>query len=397
MIGGDYMVMKFICESCKNEYSRETYTARDSKDTKKFWRDREGTEYGLCRECWQKQKEEKKEAERQKAEEESKALALPELQGTEKQIAWANQLRLSLVDKYMTRQKALNEKIEQESDARLVELRCRMESTYNFIINNKLTARWWIDNRENTIGEMFAKAEQEMKARELEETPEGKAALEEIQKIRVLRPEKPVDESMVEVKIAEKTVTVVSKKDERIIKACKDLGFKWDPQSGWVKGISFRNGHAVDRAAEIGNKLLSIGFPVTIDNDEAAKKAVNADFEPECTRWISTGKEDHSKLCVEWEGMNDSLYRAARSLPGSKYERPYVVVSIKYFAEVEDFAGLYGFKFSPGAQKAIAEFKASLEIKQVAPTQAPEQEEPKDGLKEILKSSDEVIDDLKDE
>ena len=73
------------------------------------------------------------------------------------------------------------------------------------------------------------------------------------------------------------------------------------------------------------------------------------------------------------------------------------MVRIEHYKEVEEFAELYGFRFSNGAREAIEKYKEELEnAKIVAPTKIEEKKE-KDGLKEILESSTDILPDLIDE
>ena len=366
------MVMSFICEKCGQKYSRPTYTATSPKQTKEFWCEKCDTEFGTCSECYKKEQEEKREKHIAEA-------GLPQLTGSEKQIAWAEKIRIVKYELAQDHVKNFTSKgIE----------------TYDKLFS-VAEAKFWIDNRDKGYKELMtlvasmapAEVEAEIKA---EEAKESKA------KTQVLQPTAPVDETPVEIKVTEAAIAVNSKKDDKIIEACKDAGYRW-LDGAWRKQISFRTGSPIDRAADIGNKLLSLGYPVAIDNAEAAQKAVSADFEPECTRWVSVsaGAAD-GKLLISWKGKDNKLYETARSLPKSSYSSPDVVVPVKYFHEVEDFAGLYGFRFSPGAQKAITEYKNSLEVKQVIPEKAPKAEK-SDGLKKILESSSDVIEDLKDD
>jgi len=369
--GETIMIMNFFCEKCKQEYSRPTYTNTSTKNSKEFWREKEGAEYGLCPDCWKAEKDEK----RQKAMEDA---CFPKLEGSEKQIFWAEKIRF---EKYELGQDYVSS------------LKPKGVEAYERLFG-MTEARFWIDNRNKGFKELLtmvafmapADVDAEIKN---EEEKECKA------KIRILRPEKPVDETPVEIRVTETTITVISKKDERIIETCKDAGYSWVTGSGWVKKISFRTGSPVDRAAEVGNKLLSMGYPVAIDNVEAADKAVNAGFELEHTRWISVPANTKGELHIGWQRRDESLYETARSLPGSSYSSPSVVVPVKYFREVEDFAELYGFRFGPGALKAIEEYKTNLEITTVKPEKAPEQEKPK-RLEGIMRDIG-TIEDLKDD
>ncbi len=129
-----------------------------------------------------------------------------------------------------------------------------------------------------------------------------------------------------------------------------------------------------------------------LDRD-VREKAIEGDYEPECTNWVKTNGKD---LIIRWRGYSNTLYNRARSLPGSKWNNGAVVVRVEHYKEVQEFAELYGFKFSSGALEAIeAHKKAQAKIETVTPAKVEEPEQ-KDGLKEILNSGSDIIDDLKD-
>ena len=73
-----------------------------------------------------------------------------------------------------------------------------------------------------------------------------------------------------------------------------------------------------------------------------------------------------------------------------------MVVSVSHYQEVEEFAKLYGFRFAQKALEAIeTEKKRLANINKVKPITMTEPEK-KDGLNEILNSSADVLEDLKD-
>lgn len=73
-----------------------------------------------------------------------------------------------------------------------------------------------------------------------------------------------------------------------------------------------------------------------------------------------------------------------------------MVVEVQYYKEIEDFAELYGFRFSPGARAKIDEYKEQLRNAiRVKPVKI-DDVKPVDGLKAILQSSNEILPDLID-
>src|SRR5690554_156523 len=95
----------------------------------------------LCPECWKKYREEERAKENAKAAEANKAAGLPTLEGTEKQIAWAETIRKSMIDhvaEYYISQ------IADETKAEHPEIMKGFEA-----MKRHTDASWWIDNRLN--------------------------------------------------------------------------------------------------------------------------------------------------------------------------------------------------------------------------------------------------------
>jgi len=78
---------KVECSECGKEFDVQLYGKMKYRD----WKVEHG--YWLCDGC----KTKKREEEAKKAEEQSKAMELPELVGSEKQIKWALQIRLNAI------------------------------------------------------------------------------------------------------------------------------------------------------------------------------------------------------------------------------------------------------------------------------------------------------------
>ena len=267
-----------------------------------------------------------------------------------------------------------------------------------YMITRKIDASWYIDKRYSST-ESICRTLYSLIEKEKREAAEKK----DIEKVKVettIRPENAITNIPVEIKILEgeeTKVIAIYEKNEKFREIVKNLGYKWN--GIWEKEINQTTGTAVDRAAELGNKLLNAGFPVTIANKEAREKAVAGTYEHECKRWIFCRTKGNYKgwLAVNWEGYDDNLYKAARSLPGSRWDSPSVVVNPQHFEEIEEFARLYGFRFTEKAAEAIEKAKEAFKNSQIVnPAKVVETETNEDGLKKILESSDEIIEDLKD-
>ncbi len=385
------MKMSFICEDCKKEYSRETYTSRDSKNTKEFWRQREGTEYGLCYDCYKKLKEEEKAKASAEAAEKAAKEGLPKLEGTEKQVAWAETIRQELFSCF--------EKIGEENTYGIRKNKI-LYDRFIEAVRNETRAKWFIDNRDSFhfifITSFIEFMEEYLTAvtpRLISEKEENDPQAVDAKAEATVTPEKATTTAVAEIKVSDDKIIAVFEKNDTFIQTVKSLQYRWNG-SVWERKINELTGLAADRAAELGNKLLNAGIPIMIMDEQIRNAAIQGEYEPECNRWVLKVKNE-DKLKIKWWEKNDRLYQIARKLPGSKWDKG-VIVNIAHYKDVEEFANLYGFKFSQKAQAAIeAERERIASVAVVKPVQVEKQEQ-RDGLKEILNSSSDVIDDLKD-
>lgn len=92
------------------------------------------------------------------------------------------------------------------------------------------------------------------------------------------------------------------------------------------------------------------------------------------------------------------MYQLARKLPGAKWHNGKMLVKPEHFEAVDDFARLYEFRFSEGGQSLLAEAKAARAAAFTVTPSAPKVAENKntDGLQNVLHSSADIIEDLKD-
>jgi hypothetical protein len=355
----------------------------------------------MCPECWEKHLIEERERANKEAAEKAVEMELSELQGTPKQVAWANTLRQKMIDTFEKRIEISEEKMKKCTDEKLIEkfignVKIARE-TLNFILQNKKSASWYIDSRNEDIEDLFRQAGKEMETEEEQKRPEVRDAKQEQENIKresTVYPENVVTEVVAEIKITEEKISITFEKNEKFREIVKSLGYEWT--GCWERKIDKFNGPAEDRAAELGNKLLNAGFPIMIYDSIVRQNAIEGKFELECTRWIYRTKGEHEgKFAINWKERSDRIYNTARKLPGSKYDSPSVIVRVEHYREVEDFAKLFGFKFSEAAIQAIEQHKKAIAEANIV---TPKKVESKnmDGLKDILNSSDAVIDDLKD-
>ena len=320
-----------------------------------------------CEECIKKDFEK----ENEKAMEESKELELPDLQGTEKQVAWASKIRLEIINKLNSVESVAYfnddyEKISLDS-AELVD----------YIMSNKTSAAWWIDYRRGLNLERLHNEMIELNDKETENLIDDKDEY-------TVYPEEFESNVPAEITIVDNVIKVKFEKNDKFIKLVKNLDYSWN--GVWSREITQTNGDINDRIVELGNKLLIAGFAITIYDKELLSKAIEGEYEEECFNWIYK-RCDTNKLVIKWKGMSDRLYKQAKSLPGAKWDSG-MLVSVKHYEEVEDFASINGFKFT---QKAIE--LIDIERGKIKNVIIPVE---KEITKETKEDNFEVLDDLKD-
>lgn len=350
------------------------------KSSQREWRV-QCMEQELCHDCKLKIASEKEEQ-----------LGLKEINtGSEKQISWARVIRVQKLEQYQGGEWIVIKYVRPAYDGSWV------KETYENIRDTKLSARWWIDRSEKKIDEIIVdeyKSKVESMAKEAEKI-ERQNRLDDMGVIAY--PENRKTDNVVDVQIDGGEISLLTVKDDYFRSIVKNYGYKWR-DGRWRQSFNKFSGPVSDRAAEIGNKLLNEGYPVSIQDDEIREKAIHADYETQCRHWI-TWNLKHEKLGVLCE-RGDGTYDKLKKVKGFKYQDGIILVAIESYNEVIDFAELNGFKISDGAMGAIERYKEKMSgIKTVNPSKhkiedpQPTQEEK---LEEVLESSREVLTDLRD-
>ncbi|WP_205839865.1 hypothetical protein, partial [Porcincola intestinalis] len=363
-----------------------------------------------------------------KAAAEAASLGLPELVGSPKQIAWADKIRVGIVNTIADCNQQLLKSGEDAKNSGKgpevladIDTALRLVDAFSQVISAEKSASKIIDWSQKTtnvfklvlihktsvekdiksgktvpedldveFGGFFVEALKLLYSpKQTSETVKEEASV-------TLVPEDKKSDTMVSVKYTDDMVTVESPKDSTVIKAVKAAGFRWDGYA-WKLNIGVTTGKASDRAADIANKLLNAGLQVSVPAS-IRDAAVFGTFTPRCTRWVFGRSGDSDHVYVSW-GRDEDMYYKVKSLAGAKWihDLHYIRIPASSADEIEDFAAINGFQISPGAAKILDGYRKSVQI--VAPEEKNE-EKPQDEsekLKSILNSSREVIEDLKDD
>lgn len=343
--------------SCGHEGMVELYGPMKNRERKAEW-----IFSDICPACRREKDAVERKAANQKSAVKSEEYGLPELNGSEKQVAWANTLRLAILEK-------IDQKVDEIINAGKKGIRIKTEDgqewyatieellkAEGYLIKNKVEARFWIDSREDSLSKILGQGIVEN--RKGQDVPEDiEQEIEEEKAALTVRPLKGEQKGgIVELKIGS-DVEARYEKDDEFRAIVKEFGYKWDGGC-WRKKVTEYTGEPEERAAELGNALLLSGFTVRFPDKAAMYKALSGEFEKECTRWVKYN-EDKGKLSICWKGRNDTVYHAAKKIPGARYADGKILVPVERYKEVEDFSDTLGFKIAREAQRKINQFKAS--------------------------------------
>lgn len=167
----------------------------------------------------------------------------------------------------------------------------------------------------------------------------------------------------------------------------------------WMWRLTQRQLPTHDRYVELAHRLLHAGVPVCVD-PAYVERIRSGDWQPAVAKQvalITSGKHD-GWFALWWDKTAGHYWTQARRLPGSHYDRPYVVVPPHYAAEVADFVAAHGFDVTPAAQAALVRGEEAI-VRLLGLAPLPEQETDDDpDARPILPAEETEIDDeLRDE
>lgn len=366
-------------------------------------------EHSICPSCYKKQLEDDRTKAAEKAAAFAKEMGLPELEGSPKQVAWANQIRNDMIQNANSNIEHISSSMKKYADRLTPENVQQAEEGISFwqvaieCIASEKSAKKFIDAREDHFSAkdyILAKEDITSGKKVIDDFSDKYFFHKSLKKIfyvkepQILQPEEKKSNVMAVITYNAEHVNVSSPKDAGIIQICKKSGYRWDGVQ-WQYAISVTSGKPEDRAADIANQLLNEGYPVTVP-PEISDAAVSGNFTPLHTRWFVEYSSKPGKIFAEW-GRDEDFYYKVKEISGAKYISGYgVCVPASSADEIEDFAQLYDFRISGAVQKLIDNYRNKITI--VAPEEAPKEEiDNTDKLQEILHSSTDVLDDLRDD
>lgn len=358
------------------------------KERDRQWRIENVEEQRLCYDCYMAEKAAKNAA----AAEEAQEQGFPELTGTEKQVPWAESIRLEMRERFDGLVTKIGAEIENAgkpgtrsySESELEEAMndlAQAHEVMDHILTTRTRASWWIDHRSASTSDLYLKS---LLTENINSAKKAKAdaapAAVEAKAEATVRPAAPVTETVAEIRITESHIEISfpERRDDFREIVREQLDFRWSFESScWRRPLDFKIGEPADRAAEVGHLLLAAGVPIRIYDAAVREKAVAGDYAPECRRWITAlvKGEYEGWFAVSWDRRRDDFYKVARKIRGSKWVKPFVVVPPEQFETVLDFAEQYGFEFSRGAQQIVEQAQRVKDAAMVADVSAPNKPE----------------------
>lgn len=330
-----------------------------------------------CPACKEEARKAAIEFENKVAAEKSAEMELPELEGSPKQVAWANTLRIAFID---IMEKKMSKVKPEYAD---------MFQRFYEMITSETSAKFFIDTRDENISELFRKFVEEHKDEEIE----AEIKEETTETVKTAETVKP---GTAEIVIEKETIKAIYMRDSDFIAVVKALEFKWNGKC-WEKKITKHNG-GIHRAVELGHRLLKSGFAVNADKS-LISDMISGTYEEECHNWIDA---EENTIVIAWEkytSESEGNYQEAKKIHGAKYKNKKMVVPAESFDEIRDFAEVNGFRITEEAEELMK--KAEESRNNIATVEVAEHEEEKIMSKEEILNAkmadDEIIADLLDE
>ena len=346
----------------------------------------------LCHACYVAKRAEERRNEAATAAKEAQAKGWPTLEGSEKQVQWAETLRIQIVghiERFVTTPEfdrvltvSTCDHLAADSDS-VQQMRGEI---VDYVLGNT-TAHWWIEHKDLADKAVTSFALRAFLGTELQAMTandnKDSVETEDILTEATVMPETPMTQVVTEVRCSDGKLVLdfpdFQEAFQTVVKS--ELRMGWDKAARvWYRRLVPHNGLPGDRAAEAGYRLLAAGFPIRIFDPEIRAKAIAGDFTPEHLRWVVTidAPRRGTWFALIWPfGEGRALYDAAKKIHGAKYQKPHVIAPPESFAEVLDFARMYDFRVAEDTQAlADAARERRAMIPQVSVAPLPDREAP---------------------
>ena len=361
---------------------------------------------GLCPACCKAELVRSRNEKNTAARKAASRMELPPLEGTRKQVVWAETLRVEALTRLQTF-------IDTPGNIHLIILRLNYEALtplelteenlppmlqeiVQYLIHEKVKAAYWINNRFNrelcNLEQLIPEYLEWCKWYRPEQTV---SESDFIRSDSVLSPKNPQYPGIGEIKGNDEEISAFYEKNDRFREIIRQMDYEWNGRC-WFRRLTPYRGSFRDRAAELGNVLLKNGFTVSITDKEAREGAVNGDFSPEHKRWITKSKKGLFFFIPLSSSIPREVVLNLKKIPTAAYHSGGIFLEPSHYEELEDFAEMYGFRFDREAGELLHAYRDTLQqVPHVSPAAGQPSEEI-NNLHKILESSGAILDDLVD-
>lgn len=273
----------------------------------------------------------------------------PPLRGTPAQIEYGDK----------NRQRFINEWVKRASD--------KQAEIIRKIIKNEDHGGFWMDNKdilkeERFVNEYTPSAKRNNKSKKKktsEDSAQQRTAAQLKQDIiqHIVKPEEIKSNILIYIELENKTTINVfpTQYNNEIENILKDMNYSYlRERNCYTREITEYTGNYIDRAAELGIKLNSNGYAVSILNTQVMGMIRQKVFKPEITRWVKRFNQTH--LYLDWQGYERVLCNRALSfIPGAYWEQSYkkVIVPVSSYRDIISYADKNDFAIDDKSRNMI--------------------------------------------
>ena len=286
----------------------------------------------------------------------SKEYDLPKLNGSEKQIKWAETLRFNIISQIENNDGLDSFRVGgYEYKNNFDEIKMKVLD----YIYTKEESSFWISNRNVPSIFLIYNLHKEILN---EDCVIEKSLQNDFETERIISNENPITSTIAKITNTENVVRIEFTERNDIFKnVVKNKKYKWNSNDFcWERTFPIYLLPIEDRISEIALLLIKNCISVCVYDNNAYNKVKNNEFELECSRWVIY---DNIYNCFIIKfNIEDKLYDVIKRIKGNKYINSTTFQFNKeYFNEVIEFADCYGFKFS---KKALDLINVAKEMKE---------------------------------
>jgi hypothetical protein len=177
------------------------------------------------------------------------------------------------------------------------------------------------------------------------------------ERVTLIRPRQVITETICRIAIDNQIIRLIfPEKLDEFRTIVKKFGYSW--QGCWER--SFKQGiDVIDRAAEIGHELLLIGLCIQVDIEKVKHRIIGANFTPEVFKLIKANRAGvYSGWLTFTYPKDEEWYTEIMKITAAKYADGRIYVPPEHYLEVEDFAEINDFEFTPAAIELVDRAKA---------------------------------------